>query len=78
VFYNKQELDEYLTDDQIIEFEEAEKLPDIRRFTKNIELVYNHSYDEFKMITKKIIEEVKWECLYCVWWLDLPINYHFK
>ena len=70
--------DELLTDEQIKELDDLEKIPDIRRFTRSIESLYNNDYNRFKLMNKRTISEDKWKCIYCVWWLDLKINYHDK
>lgn len=67
-----------MSDEKIKELDDAEKIPDIKYFTGTIDSVFNGDYDKFKNVTKKIIQEDKWRGIYCAWFLEIGLNYHFK
>lgn len=67
-----------MSDEEIKELDDAEKIPDIKYFTGTIDSVFNGNYDKFKNVTKKNIPEDKWRGIYCAWFLEIGLNYHFK
>jgi len=67
-----------MTDDEIKELDDAEKLPDIKYFTGKLDYVFNGGYDKFKNLMKKNISADKWRGIYCAWFLSIGLNYHLK